>query len=218
MSGGVNPPKGRIWRDVDIHHGPGTGKTYAYVGAQSNGELWVVDLSYLSGDDRHGVDSNPIPPAGIANRGRTNYGHTMFVNDGLGLLFMNSANNALHARLPDLRPAAESVRSADHRELERERQRLSRQLRARRTSRLRRQGSALCRRRLRHPLSRRSTSRTCGPAGGTTLAGDRQPRCPAFTRTATGWTTTRSISTPSRNSTSATSASTMCRIRRTRRR
>jgi choice-of-anchor B domain-containing protein len=94
MSGGVSPPKGRIWRDVDIHRDPASGKTYAYVGAQSNGDLWVVDLSYLSGSAPHGVDSNPIPPAGFADRGRTNYGHTMFVNDGLGLLFMNSANNA----------------------------------------------------------------------------------------------------------------------------
>jgi choice-of-anchor B domain-containing protein len=94
MSGGVNPPKGRIWRDVDIHLDPPSGKTYAYVGAQSNGDLWVVDLSYLSSSAPQGVDSNPIPPAGIADRGRTNYGHTLFVNDGLGLLFMNSANNA----------------------------------------------------------------------------------------------------------------------------
>ncbi|HLG16603.1 MAG TPA: choice-of-anchor B family protein [Blastocatellia bacterium] len=93
MSGGVSPPKGRIWRDVDIHQDPASGKTYAYIGAQSNGNLWVVDLSYLSGSAAHGVDSNPIPPAGIADRGRTNYGHTVFVNDGLGLLFMNSANN-----------------------------------------------------------------------------------------------------------------------------
>ncbi|MGE0883923.1 MAG: choice-of-anchor B family protein [Blastocatellales bacterium] len=93
MSGGVNPPKGRIWRDVDIHTDPGSGKTYAYIGAQSNGNLWVVDLSYLSGLTPHSVDSNPIPPAGIADRGRTNYGHTVFVNDGLGLLFMNTANN-----------------------------------------------------------------------------------------------------------------------------
>ncbi len=93
MSGGVSPPKGRIWRDVDIHTDPGSGKTYAYIGAQSSGNLWIVDLSYLSGSTPHGVDSNPIPPAGIADRGRTNYGHTVFVNDGLGLLFMNTANN-----------------------------------------------------------------------------------------------------------------------------
>ncbi len=93
MSGGVSPPKGRIWRDADIHRDPVSGKTYAYVGAQSNGDLWVVDLSYLSDSVPNGVDSNPIPPAGIADRGRTNYGHTMFVNDGMGLLFMNSANN-----------------------------------------------------------------------------------------------------------------------------
>jgi choice-of-anchor B domain-containing protein len=93
MSGGVNPPKGRIWRDVDIHQDPVSGKTYAYVGAQASGNFWVVDLSYLSGSAPHGVDSNPIPPAGIADRGRTNYGHTVFVNDGLGLLFLNTANS-----------------------------------------------------------------------------------------------------------------------------
>jgi len=91
MSGGVSPPKGRIWRDADIHYDAASGKTYAYVGAQSNGNLWVVDLSYLSASAPQGVDSNPIPPAGIADRGRTNYGHTVFVNDGL--LFMNTANN-----------------------------------------------------------------------------------------------------------------------------
>ncbi len=91
MSGGVSPPKGRIWRDADIHRDPVSGKTYAYVGAQSNGNLWIVDLSYLSDSAPQGVDSNPIPPAGIADRGRTNYGHTVFVNDGL--LFMNTANN-----------------------------------------------------------------------------------------------------------------------------
>ena len=68
MSGGVSPPKGRIWRDADIHYDPPSGKTYAYVGAQSGGNLWVVDLSYLSGSTPHGVDSNPIPPAGIADR------------------------------------------------------------------------------------------------------------------------------------------------------
>ncbi|MFL6198248.1 MAG: choice-of-anchor B family protein [Thermoanaerobaculia bacterium] len=94
MSGGVSPPKGRIWRDVDIHRDPASGKTYAYVGAQANGNFWVVDLSYLSDSAPHGVDSNPIPPAGIADRGRTNYGHTVFVNEDLGLLFLNTANNA----------------------------------------------------------------------------------------------------------------------------
>ena len=103
MSGGVSPPKGRIWRDADTYLDPVSGKTYAYVGAQSNGDLWVVDLSYLSGSAPQGVDSNPIPPAGIADRGRTNYGHTVFVNDGL--LFMNTANNAstLGCQIFDLR-------------------------------------------------------------------------------------------------------------------
>ncbi len=91
MSGGVSPPKGRIWRDVDIHEDPISGKTYAYVGAQASGNFWVVDLSYLSDSTPDGVDSDPIPPAGMADRGRTNYGHTVAINDGL--LFMNTANS-----------------------------------------------------------------------------------------------------------------------------
>ena len=93
MSGGVSPPKGRVWRDAGINYDTISGKTYAYVGAQANGNFWVVDLSYLSASTPQGVDSNPIPPAGIADRGRTNYGHTVFVNDDLDLLFLNSANN-----------------------------------------------------------------------------------------------------------------------------
>jgi choice-of-anchor B domain-containing protein len=93
MSGAVSPPKGRIWRDVDIYKAS-NGATYAYVGAQAGGNFWVVDLSYLSTSSiPDGVDSNPIPPAGIADRGRTNYGHTVFINRDLGLLFLNSANN-----------------------------------------------------------------------------------------------------------------------------
>src|SRR4029453_16172113 len=39
MSGGGSPPKGRIWRDADVHRDPVSGKSYAYVGAQSNGNL-----------------------------------------------------------------------------------------------------------------------------------------------------------------------------------
>lgn len=91
MSGGVSPPKGRIWRDVDTHQDPVSGKTYAYVAAQSSGNFWVVDLSYLSDSTPDGVDSDPIPTAGIADRGRTNYGHTVAINDGL--LFLNTANS-----------------------------------------------------------------------------------------------------------------------------
>ena len=41
----------------------------------------------------HGVDSNPIPPAGIADRGPHELRPHVFVNDELGLLFLNSANN-----------------------------------------------------------------------------------------------------------------------------
>ena len=60
---------GGVWRDVATHvHSDG--KTYAYVGAQGNDgdkkspELFVFDLSYLSGDSAHGNDEDPIPSAG----------------------------------------------------------------------------------------------------------------------------------------------------------
>lgn len=91
---------GRIWRDVATHEDLPSGKTYAYVGAQSSGNLWVVDLSYLSGTTPHGADSDPIPPAGYVDRGRTNYGHTVHTSDGL--LFMNSAGSSLGCQIFDL--------------------------------------------------------------------------------------------------------------------
>jgi choice-of-anchor B domain-containing protein len=108
MSGGVNPPLGRIWRDVQTNRDPVSGKTYAYVAGQSDANFWVVDLSTLSGSVPHGTDSNPIPPASIVDRGRTNYGHTVFVNDDLDLLFLNSANaygTILGCQIFDLRQA-----------------------------------------------------------------------------------------------------------------
>jgi choice-of-anchor B domain-containing protein len=93
MSGGITPPNGRIWRDISAYTAS-NGATYAYIGAQSNGNFWVVDLSYLSTSSTpNGVDSNPIPSTAIVDRGRTNYGHTVSVNQALGLLFLNSANN-----------------------------------------------------------------------------------------------------------------------------
>ncbi len=52
--------------------------------------LHIIDVTDPAAPQ--GVDSNPIPAAGIADRGRTNYGHTVFVDNGL--LFMNTANNA----------------------------------------------------------------------------------------------------------------------------
>ncbi len=91
---------GTVWRDIDIHEDLPSGKTYAYVGAQSGGNLWVIDLSYLSGAAAHGVDSDPIPGSGYVDRGRTNYGHTITINDGL--LFMNTAGSTLGCQIFDL--------------------------------------------------------------------------------------------------------------------
>ena len=61
---------GGYWRDAATHVDNVTGKAYAYVGAQgtqgggNNPNLFVFDLSYLSGEinNPNGVDSNPIPP------------------------------------------------------------------------------------------------------------------------------------------------------------
>ena len=46
MSGGVIPPKGRIWREVSTNLDSISGKTYAYIGAQSSGNFWVVDVRW----------------------------------------------------------------------------------------------------------------------------------------------------------------------------
>ena len=216
MSGGVSPPKGRIWRDVDIHRDPVSGKTYAYVGAQSNGNFWVVDLSYLSDSAPHGVDSNPIPPAGIADRGRTNYGHTVFINDGLGLLFMNSANNAttLGCQIFDLlqnpfNPPLIASWSGSGHDCHDSFARANVPGSGGKDLLYVAEGYAI-----RYRIIDITNVRT----SGTTRCWANRPRCPASTATAPGWTTTRTISMPSTNSTSATSASTTSRIRPARRR
>ena len=216
MSGGLNPPKGRIWRDVDIYTDPVSGKTYAYIGAQSNGDLWIVDLSFLSGSTAHGANSNPIPAAAIANRGRTNYGHTVSVHDGLGLLFMNTANNGstLGCQIFDLRQdpfnppviaswsgsghdchdsfAQADVPGAGGKDLLYVADGYATRYRVVDISSVRYQAAA-----------RRSSAL--------------QQRCPGFTPTATGWTTTRTTCTRSRSSMRATSACMTSRIRRARR-
>mmetsp|Transcript_28245 Transcript_28245/g.60416 ORF Transcript_28245/g.60416 Transcript_28245/m.60416 type:complete len:1030 (+) Transcript_28245:37-3126(+) len=100
---------GGIWRDVATHRDSNSGKTYAYVGAQGNHgggdpDLYVVDLSYLSGDanNPHGADENPIPEGsnGYLNVGERNYGHTLNVDRGL--LFVHSAYNSVGCRVFDL--------------------------------------------------------------------------------------------------------------------
>jgi len=80
---------GTIWRDVDIYRSERLGRTFAYVGAQSGGNMWVVDLTPLSGTTPH-----IYPPIWFWNRydrGFTDYGHTIYANQELGLLFLNSA-------------------------------------------------------------------------------------------------------------------------------
>jgi len=76
---------GEWWRDVDIHN------DYAYIGSQGypepNGNFWVINLAQLSGDGPN--PSNPIPDSDIADRGRTEYGHTLSITNGL--LFLNTA-------------------------------------------------------------------------------------------------------------------------------
>ena len=71
-------PGGNIWRDVETHTDPDTGKTYAYIAGQAGADLWVIDLSYLSSDAAQVEDSNPIPAEGINEvSGCQNRGHTI---------------------------------------------------------------------------------------------------------------------------------------------
>ena len=58
-----DPPKGRIWRDVDINLDPVSGKTYAYIGAQANGNSGSSISRICRAAAPHGVNSNPIPAA-----------------------------------------------------------------------------------------------------------------------------------------------------------
>jgi len=81
-------PGGTTWRDVETYEAE-DGVTYAYVAAQNQGNLWVVNLSYISGTIPHNQDENPIPKEGYVDRGRRNDGHTVSINNGL--LFLNTA-------------------------------------------------------------------------------------------------------------------------------
>ena len=113
MSGGVSPPNGRIWRDVDINLDPVSGKTYAYVGAQANGNFWVVDLSRLSGTHaaRRRFESDP------AGRDRQPRAHELRPHRVRQRRARPSVpelgQQRHHARLSDLRPAART-RSIRH--------------------------------------------------------------------------------------------------------
>jgi len=83
-------PGGDYWRDVAVWN------DYAYVAAQGilpffdNGKLFVINLKELSGDGPNQPD--PIPGSDWAKRGRSDYGHTVSVTDGL--LFLNTAGNS----------------------------------------------------------------------------------------------------------------------------
>jgi choice-of-anchor B domain-containing protein len=95
---------GEIWRDVETFQAS-NGKTYAYAGAQKGvgpANLWVIDLSYLSGSTRHDVDSNPIPTSAMKDLGETDNSHTLNINQELGLLSLNSANPSNGCRIFDL--------------------------------------------------------------------------------------------------------------------
>jgi len=95
----ISMPGGMTWRDVETYEAS-DGITYAYVAAQNQGELWVVNLSYLSGTVPHDVDEDPIPREGYVNRGRRNDGHTVSVYNGL--LFLNTASPNRGCQILDL--------------------------------------------------------------------------------------------------------------------
>ena len=93
---------GGYWRDVATHTDSVSGKTYAYVGSQGtqgggkSPNLFVFDLSYLSGDinNPNGVDSDPIPQGnnGWLDLGYTDLTHT--INVARGLLFLNTGRSS----------------------------------------------------------------------------------------------------------------------------
>ena len=60
----------------------------------------MVNLSAISGNTVHGENSNPIPSSDYVDRGRTNYGHTLTV--GNGLLFLNTAGSYQGCQIFDL--------------------------------------------------------------------------------------------------------------------
>lgn len=90
---------GGIWRDAVTHYSTSLEKTFAYVGAQGgqgggNPNLFVIDLSYLSGDinSPNGENSDPIPSSAIKDLGETGKTHT--INAAKGLLFLNYASGS----------------------------------------------------------------------------------------------------------------------------
>lgn len=92
---------GGKWRDVATHFDTTTNKTFAYVGSQgtqgggSNPNLFVFDLSHLSGDINapNEENSNPIQETtGWRNIGFTDLTHTL--NVARGLLFLNTARSS----------------------------------------------------------------------------------------------------------------------------
>ncbi|KAL7482509.1 hypothetical protein ACHAW6_008188 [Cyclotella cf. meneghiniana] len=95
---------GGIWRDVVTHYDSTRSKTYAYVGAQGNQgdgkdpNLFVIDLSNLSGNEPHAVDENPVV---VVNLGKTpEFTHT--INVARSLLFLNTATSKEGCRVYDL--------------------------------------------------------------------------------------------------------------------
>ena len=135
---------------------------------------WICRI--LSGSTAHGANSNPIPAAGYRQpRPRPITATRCSVNDGLGLLFMNSANNGstLGCQIFDLRqnpfnpPVIASWSGSGHD--------CHDSFARANVPRRGRQGSALRRRMATRPVIASSTSATCVPGGGTTLRRRLQP-------------------------------------------
>ena len=69
----------------------------------------MVNLSTISGNTVHGENSNPIPLLDYVNWGRTNYGHTLTV--GNGLLFLNTDGSYQGCQIFDLEEEREGGKS-----------------------------------------------------------------------------------------------------------
>ena len=106
MSGGLNPPKGRIWRDVDIHHSPSYGEDVRVrrgaVERRSVGAGLVVPLDDDGRWRRFESDS-----AGRHRQSRTDQLRPHDVRQRRPWPAVHELREQrVDARLPDLRPAA----------------------------------------------------------------------------------------------------------------
>jgi len=87
-------PGGNPWRDVAVYG------SFAYVAGQAGANLWIINLTSLSGSEPNGENSNPIPSKDYKDYGYENYGHTINVYDGI--LYLNTVRSTRGCTMLDL--------------------------------------------------------------------------------------------------------------------